>query len=307
MSTGAQTAAVDVIVPFRDQGPWLEQTGHSLQRQTCPHWRALLVNDGSGPEALAAAAQLCQSDQRFQLLHRSGPKPAPGPWQARNLGIAAASAPLVAFLDADDLWHPEKLARQLTLHQKVDGVLSVCSYHRFQSASLALVETRHPPSRLQLAQLLHGNAIPLSTVIIDRTLLLESGGFRPEHHEDYGLWLRLFAAAAPPRYSCLQEPLMAYRLHPQSLSAARYRSLLAVNQLFHQHLTQRRQRWPALLRWGLKRSWQHLSQDRGGGNRNAGPVLLPEPFFSLISPQLKRESFARAPHTSRDDGDTSAP
>ena len=298
MSTSTQTAAVDVIVPFRDQAPWLEQTGLSLQRQICPHWRALLINDGSGPEALAAAAHLCQSDQRFQLLHRRGPKPAPGPWQARNLGISAASAPLVAFLDADDLWHPEKLAQQLTLHQHQPNVLSVCSYHRFQSTSLALVETRNPPSRLDQAELLRGNVIPLSAVIIDRTLLLDSGGFRPEHHEDYGLWLRLFAAAAPPRYLCLPEPLMAYRLHPQSLSAARHRSLLAVNQLFHQHLPQRRQRWPALLRWGLERGCQSLPRWRTGGNRHTSPALLPEPFLSLLSPQREGESVESPPHTS---------
>ena len=270
------TAQVDVIVPFRNQGAWLRQACASLQRQTMPCWRALLINDQSTPDVVGLAQQLSQAEPRFRLLHLTEPKPAPGPWLARNLGLHSATAPLVSFLDADDLWHPLKLEHQLALHQGEAGqdVLSVCAYHRFDAISLKVEETRTPPPALLRHQLWRGNPIPLSSVIMARPRLLQSGGFRPEHHEDYGLWLRLFHSAHPPRYRCLPKALMAYRLHHQSVSAARYRSILAVNELFRQHMPQRHHRWPALVHWSLERSRVALTKRKSSE--------LPEAFLSLI-------------------------
>ena len=85
---------------------------------------------------------------------------------------------------------------------------------------------------MSLNMLWRGNSIPLSSVIIDREQLILAKGFNPEHHEDYGLWLRLFNSSSPPDYFCIPEPLLAYRLHAKSLSSNRYRSILAVNKLF---------------------------------------------------------------------------
>jgi teichuronic acid biosynthesis glycosyltransferase TuaG len=271
---------VTVIVPFRNQGSLLLQACRSLQGQSEPQWQALLVNGGSGKEAVDIAKNLCSSDGRFQLLHVQETTHFPGPWLARNVGLRRASTRLVAFLDADDLWHPHKLQQQLPLHKHHQRLLSVCSYHRFRAESLTLVETRCPPAKLDFAELLQGNPIPCSSVIVDRSLLLENGGFQPERHEDYGLWLRLFAGANRPVYRCLTQHLMAYRVHPNSLSSARHRSLLAVNSLFRQHLPDRHQRWPALLGWGLERIRINL----GCRMQAWGGQPLPDPFRRFTGP-----------------------
>lgn len=267
--------AVTVILPFRNQGRLLAQACASLRRQSLRHWRAVLVDDGSAAEAVTLAMHLCREDGRFQLLQVRDKPPLPGPWLARNLGVKAATSALVAFLDADDLWHPLKLERQLALHRQSPRLLSVCGYHRFRAETLAVVATRTPPPALDFQALLRGNAIPLSSVVVDRDLVLGAGGFRGERHEDFGLWLRLFAAADPPAYACIPEPLMAYRLHRQSLSAARHRSLPAVARLFRQHLPCRRQRWRALARWTLER----LSEgDRPWRQGPGATGQLPESF-----------------------------
>lgn len=274
------TAAVTVIVPFRNQGHLLLQAAHSLQTQRFGNWLALLINDGSGPDAIATAEALCQRDQRFQLLHAPAAKSAPGPWLARNVGLEASPTRLVAFLDADDLWHPEKLTKQLPLHDHHANRLTVCGYHRFDAISLQLIETRVPPPKLNFARLLQGNSIPMSTVVVGRDALIAAGGFHPEHHEDYGLWLRLFSQNSPPDYRCLPSPLMAYRLHVKSVSAARHRSLFAVNQLFRQHLPRRRERWPALARWTMERIRNQAGVLQ---KQQQGLQALPEPFHALIS------------------------
>lgn len=276
----SMTSAVTVIVPFRNQGDLLMQAARSLQAQRFGQWLALLINDGSGSEAIAKAQALCNRDPRFRLLHAPGAKPAPGPWLARNVGLDASTTRLVAFLDADDLWHPDKLSRQLPLHDRFPNMLTVCGYHRFDATSLQLMETRVPPVGLDFACLLLGNSIPLSTVIVDRDVLIAAGGFYPEHHEDYGLWLRLFAQKSPPNYCCLPSLLMAYRLHAKSVSAARHRSLFAVDGLFRQHLPRRRERWPKLANWVLEQIRSHAGVVR---ERNWRPQALPEPFHSLLT------------------------
>jgi hypothetical protein len=246
---------VSVVVPFRDPGTGmlLQQACRSIEAQRETRWEALLVNDDSSRAARAAAERICERDSRFRLLDvpRESLPHSPGPWLARNLGIAAARAEWIAFLDGDDLWHPAKLRHQLPLHLERGINLSVTGYHRFRGRDLQVVETRRPPAGLTFRRLLHGNVIPLSSVVVARQLL--GSGFRAERHEDYGLWLRLFASDPPPRYGALREPLMAYRLHSGSLSSGRALSLLAVERLFRQHLGSRRQRFAALGLWALRR------------------------------------------------------
>ncbi|QEY32348.1 glycosyltransferase [Synechococcus sp. RSCCF101] len=270
-------ALVSVVVPFRDQEALLPQACRSLLAQTERRWRAVLVNDGSRPVARAVAAGFCRQDRRFVLLDVPAERlpHAPGPWLARNLGIAACRTAWIAFLDADDLWHPEKLERQLALHQRGSCDLSITGYHRFRARDLRILETRIPPAGVRFSTLLRGNVLPLSSVMAARELLAE--GFRAERHEDYGLWLRLFASARPPQLATLAEPLMAYRLHPDSLSAARLRSVRAVERLFRPHLPSRRQRLLALTAWSATR----LANVAARATSPSRP--LPSPFLDVVT------------------------
>jgi teichuronic acid biosynthesis glycosyltransferase TuaG len=149
---------------------------------------------------------------------------------------------------------------------------------------LRLVETRCPPRHLNAQRLFRGNDIPLSTVILDREILESYGGFQPEHHEDYGLWLRLFTAGKPPQYFCIDEPLMAYRLHPKSISAQRHRSVFAVYSLFRQHLPGRRHSLLALSVWSFGQAAQLLSRQ---GHRMPWMKpeinILPDPYLDLLT------------------------
>jgi hypothetical protein len=272
---------VSVIVPFRDQGDYLIQAAYSLRSQTFPNWECLLIDDKSQAYARTCARRLVRSDPRFRLLSVSNEYHAPGPWHARNLGITNARASLIAFLDADDLWHPCKLERQLPLHLEHAIDISVTAYHRFADSSCQLMETRCPPSSLSYRQLLMGNVIPLSAVIVQRSWLQEP--FRPEHHEDYGLWLRLFKRNPPPTYGLVRESLMAYRLHSTSLSAQRGRSIVAVERLFRQHEPSPLNRSFLVANWALARAYRYLI---ARVTRGLAPYRsLPEPFTASFSAQ----------------------
>ena len=101
---------VSIITPVYNAARWLPETFATVRAQTFSDWEQILVNDGStdaSPELIDAAAA---EDPRFRSMHTSGRE---GPSAARNLGLKAARGRFVAFLDADDLWLPEKLARSV--------------------------------------------------------------------------------------------------------------------------------------------------------------------------------------------------
>ncbi len=106
MSELADSGRVDAIVPVRDGAPYLAEAIESMLGQTRPPDRVIVVDDGSSDDSAAIA-------ERFggpvELLRQ----PPSGGSEALNRGLEASDAPLVTFLDADDLWEPRKLELQL--------------------------------------------------------------------------------------------------------------------------------------------------------------------------------------------------
>jgi glycosyltransferase involved in cell wall biosynthesis len=211
--------SVSIIVPFRLAGGFLEACCLSIQQQTHTHWEALLIDDGIAYEdrGTAIAEKFRAADSRFRLISSQRPPGlSPGPWWPRNVGLGAARFCLIAFLDADDLWHPRKLEIQLlALHQRGWDICTT-SYYRFDNQSGYVVERRTPPPKINLEQLTSINTIPLSTMMIHRELLGE--GFHPVIHEDQDAWIRLFSQGKP-NYFNSPEPLAAYRLHRYNLTS----------------------------------------------------------------------------------------
>jgi len=229
--------SISIIVPFRQAGGFLEACCLSIQQQTHPHWEALLIDDGIAHEdnGTAIVERFAAADSRFRLINSQRPQgSSPGPWWPRNVGIRAARFSLIAFLDADDLWHPRKLEIQLLALQQSCWDICTTSYFRFDNQSGYVVERRTPPARLDLAKLTSINTIPLSTMMIRRELLGE--GFHPVIHEDHDAWIRLFSRGNP-NYFNSPEALAAYRLHRHNLTSGLARKLyLKRQQLANQQI-----------------------------------------------------------------------
>lgn len=103
-----------VIVPVFNRGPAIAPTLHSVQRQHLGDFECIIVDDGSRDGDVLAATVAGLNDNRFRLVKR----PNGGGGAARNSGIDVARGRYVAFLDSDDLFLPEKLARFSTLLDK---------------------------------------------------------------------------------------------------------------------------------------------------------------------------------------------
>lgn len=191
------TPAVSVVLPFRDAAATLGEALASLQAQTLAEFECLLVDDGSRDAGRAIAAACAAADARFRLLDAGG-----GLVAALTTGAAAARAPLLARMDADDLAHPQRLARQcaaLAAHPEWSGV--GCLVECFPAAAgagmqryVAWLNTLCTPAAIRDAIFVES---PLAhpSVVLRRAALEAVGGYRDTGGpEDYDLWLRLVLA-----------------------------------------------------------------------------------------------------------------
>src|SRR5690349_4931277 len=101
---------VSVVLPAYNSQRTLAETLRSIARQSYRNLEIIIVDDGSSDGTAAVAAAFCAEDERARLLSQ----PNSGVAAARNRGLAAATGEWVAMIDADDLWHPTKIEKQVT-------------------------------------------------------------------------------------------------------------------------------------------------------------------------------------------------
>ncbi|WP_111431593.1 glycosyltransferase family 2 protein [Rhodobacteraceae bacterium DSL-40] len=217
---------VSVVTPVWNAEATLAATVASVRAQTMSDWEMLLVDDGSSDRSAALTRTLAAEEPRLRLL---GWPENRGAAAARNAAIAAARGRYVAFLDADDLWHPEKLAAQLEHMARTGAVFAFCSYRRVDAVGRVLGEVRVPAS-VDRVRLLHGNVIGCLTAIYDVAHFgrVEMPNLR--RRQDYGLWLRLLARGGEAHG--LDRVLADYRVGAGSLSANKVTALAATWELY---------------------------------------------------------------------------
>lgn len=198
------TPEVSVVIPVFNAAALIARALESVFSQTFTDFEVIVVDDGSEDHGDLRAA-LEPWARRVTYLRQSNQ----GPASARNTGIAHATGRLVAFLDADDEWRKEKLARQVAYFAQYPetGLL-----HTAISGGVRPPVALAGPPRALFCELFH-SAFFVNTlsVMIPRQVIADVGGFderREIHIEDYDLWLRI-AARYPIGY--IPEPLAYHR------------------------------------------------------------------------------------------------
>jgi teichuronic acid biosynthesis glycosyltransferase TuaG len=212
--------AVSVIIPAYNAEAFLARAIRSVEGQTFRDFELFVIDDGS-TDGTGDVAQSFGSARFVGASHL-------GAAAARNRGLEEANGDFVAFLDADDEWLPEKLARQLEFMDRLGSSFSYTdSYIDRYGRRRRYSALARPHSGEILAPLiddwLEQAFITINTVIARRTLLEEVGGLESglpiAANEDYGLWLKL--ALRNTRFDYLDEPLAIYhRGHPSDSSDA---------------------------------------------------------------------------------------
>jgi glycosyltransferase involved in cell wall biosynthesis len=197
-------ACVSVIIPVFNSATLLGTALRSVFAQTCRDFEVIVIDDGSDDRE-----ELDQTLAPWAGRIRTVRQPNGGPARARNTGIAHATGDLIAFLDADDEWRPEKLAKQVEYFRQHPGTGLL---HTGVVGETAAGAAGPDAPRHDFCGLFHtAFFIKTLTVMVPRRVLTEVGGFderREIHVEDWDLWLRI-AAQYPIGF--IREPLAVYR------------------------------------------------------------------------------------------------
>lgn len=201
---------VVVVVPVFNPGPYLKNALTSVCNQTLQDWECVVVDDGSAEDM----SWVTGFDPRIRLLRKANG----GPASARNLGVQSSGAPLIAFLDQDDLWEPGKIEAQVEEQQRT-GASLVSTTFRFIDKRGRTTGAGYPSSARTYNDLLRGNPICASSVMATRAALTSAGGFdsRFPGVDDWDAWLRIAQLGQPLAH--VELPLVAYRLHDDNLSS----------------------------------------------------------------------------------------
>jgi glycosyltransferase involved in cell wall biosynthesis len=265
---------VSVIIPTYNCARYLPEAIDSALAQTYRDFEIIVVDDGSTDNTQEVLARY--GDQ-IRVIRQSNQ----GRGAARNTGILAARGEYIAFLDADDLWVPQKLERQVPLFDERPEIGWACSdavnftgselslQSRFQTLGL-----RPFPEARVLNVLVPACAIYSITVVVRASCFAESGLFDVSLPvaQDYDMWLRL-ATRFP--IGCVNEVLALHRRHPAQVTSGRN----AV--LFDYHV------WRVFRKF-LQSEWPHLAV--GQRNELARPVYAK---MALCAYRLGRAAHAR--------------
>lgn len=215
---------IDVVVPVFNGERFVRRCLESILGQTHPPARIIVVDDGSTDCTREIVLQFCASDPRIQLVSQAHL----GVSAARNRGVEASRAPLIAFIDSDDIWLPEKLSEQVAVFRHAGSDVG------FVHSSYILIDETdeiapglicHPRLRGDIFEPLLTEGYPLSgsasSVLVRRRVLDKAGPWDESLNfaEDLDLWLRL---AAISRVDFTPKALVGIRVHSQS-SQRRYR------------------------------------------------------------------------------------
>jgi glycosyltransferase involved in cell wall biosynthesis len=115
---------VSIVIPAYNVADYIGACLKSIQQQTYENWQAIVVDDGSTDQSVAAIQAAIGQDQRFRFIRQ----PNGGVSVARNTGIKSAVGAYLAFLDGDDRWEPTFLTQLLAAVQADDVDLAYCGY-----------------------------------------------------------------------------------------------------------------------------------------------------------------------------------
>lgn len=205
---------VSTIIPAYNAAKFVREAVDSALAQIGVENEVIVVDDGSTDETPQILAEY---GSRIQVVRQVNQ----GQHAARNHGARVARGEWLAFLDADDIWLPEKLARQLACDEPQADLRFT---HRENFGEIDRV-TRHPPLPSSgffsdpFNSMFVLNPITTSSVLLRKSVFQNLGGFCEQLTigcEDWDLWLRY--AQLGKRFAFLPKVLLRYRLHPQSTS-----------------------------------------------------------------------------------------
>jgi teichuronic acid biosynthesis glycosyltransferase TuaG len=214
---------VTIIIPNYNSEGTITETLESVRAQTHTTWECIVVDDCSSDSSPAHIEEIIRLDDRIQLIRlavRSG-----GPAHPRNVGLEMARGSYIAFLDSDDLWHPQKLDIQLAAMRLHKAKFCSTAMTRFRDSNAIFSALHHVfpltatldnalVQRISHHVLLRKNIIPNSSVVAERSIFMNFRfDERPDYRaiEDFHGWLLLHQAKIPFSINFSSTPFLPFK------------------------------------------------------------------------------------------------
>lgn len=209
---------VSIVMPAYNAEKTIEASIESVISQSYQEWELIVVDDGSSDATPQIAEAFSKKDPRirFHVNEKNI-----GVAQTRNYAVSRAQCQYIAFLDSDDLWHKDKLTKQLQLMEATGAAISYTATAYINSTGNISSCVLPAEPELCYKTLLKRNIMSCSSVIVRRNTIADFPKGK-NIHEDYALWLKILRKTG--KAHGLNEPLLIYRISKSSKSAARFRS-----------------------------------------------------------------------------------
>lgn len=231
---------VSIITPSFNAQKYIAQTIQSVQNQTYKYWELIIVDDGSTDDTVSIINNFILNDHRIFLKKISKNS---GAGVARNIGLQIATGNFITFLDADDLWKPEKLEKQLHFMQEQNIPFTFSFYETIDENGNLLNKTITTPLKITYKQLYYCNWIGNLTAIYNLDVLGKISISPLKKRQDWILWLQILKQikSATP----VNESLAYYRVRTNSLSSSKWK-LIKYNFNVYKNYHQRNIFWSTL-------------------------------------------------------------
>ena len=222
---------VSIITPSFNSEKFIKETIQSVQNQTYQNWEMIIMDDASTDKTVAIAKQFADKDQRIKIykLEKNS-----GTGIARNTALEKTSGQYISFLDADDLWKPEKLNKQINFLINNNLPFTFSFYDCIDEQGKSLSKRVEAPLNLSYRQLFFCNYIGNLTGIYDVNYFGKIRISSIRKRQDWMLWLTILKKIKVAQV--VPESLAYYRIRENSISASKFDLLkhnFAVYRTFH--------------------------------------------------------------------------
>lgn len=221
---------VSVIMPCYNMEQFVSESIHSVTKQTYTNWELLIVDDASTDGTVEKVENICRQEKRIRL--EVMPKHS-GIAYSRNRCISMAKGQFLAFLDSDDVWHPNKLEQQLNFMTENHVGFSYSSYNCIDEESNDLGKTIKSAGNLDYESYLRNTIIGCSTVMVDTDIVgqVTVPNFRTS--EDTATWLDILKKGHLAY--AIEEPLVSYRIRRKSASSNKIKASFDLWTVYRRH------------------------------------------------------------------------
>ena len=218
---------VSVIVPVYNAAEYIGETIESVLAQTYCEWELLLVDDGSKDASCEIMEGYAKKDERIQVIHKENE----GAAKARNTGVRMAKGRYIAYLDADDLWTPDKIEKEVGFAKEYNAAFCFTGYEFADEKGKGTGKIVKVPRTLTYKQAMKNTTIFTSTVLFDLSKLSKEDIQMPVvKSEDTALWWKVLKQGNVA-YG-LNENLVKYRRVAHSLSSNKWEAIKRIWNLY---------------------------------------------------------------------------